>query len=55
MGYRYLRKPKNGLRLETEEIGDKLFIHNYRHGGAGVTLSWGCALQAAQMLENAAG
>lgn len=55
VGYRYLRKPENGLRLETEEIGDKLFIHNYGHGGAGVTLSWGCAQKVVQMLEKATG
>jgi hypothetical protein len=50
LGYRYIRKKENGLRLETEEIGDKLFIHNYGHGGAGVTLSWGCALKVAELL-----
>ncbi|MEX0722516.1 MAG: FAD-dependent oxidoreductase [Gracilimonas sp.] len=51
MGYRYIRKEENGLRLETEEMGDKLVVHNYGHGGAGVTLSWGCALKAAQLLD----
>jgi hypothetical protein len=51
MGYRYIRKEENGLRLETEEMDDKLIIHNYGHGGAGVTLSWGCGLKAAQLLD----
>ncbi|MEQ8524481.1 FAD-dependent oxidoreductase [Gracilimonas sp.] len=51
IGYRYVRKKENGLRLETEELHDKLFIHNYGHGGAGVTLSWGCALEVLQLLE----
>jgi len=23
-------------------------VHNYGHGGAGVTLSWGCALDVTQ-------
>lgn len=51
VGYRYVRKKENGLRLETEVIDDKLIIHNYGHGGAGVTLSWGCALKTTELLE----
>lgn len=34
---------RGGLRLETEELGQKLWIHNYGHGGSGITLCWGCA------------
>ncbi len=30
-------------RLEPETVGDKFVVHNYGHGGAGITLSWGCA------------
>ncbi len=48
-GYRYIRSRNNGLRLESEELNNKLIIHNYGHGGAGITLSWGAALKAAQM------
>ncbi len=55
VGYRYLRKEEDGLRLETQEMGNKLFIHNYGHGGAGVTLSWGCAGEVVKMLEKAIG
>ncbi|MDR9418168.1 FAD-dependent oxidoreductase [Gracilimonas sp.] len=51
MGYRYVRKNQNGLRLEKEKLGDKLIIHNYGHGGAGVTLSWGCAEKMVEMLN----
>jgi len=50
VGYRYIRNHKDGLRLESETAGDKQVIHNYGHGGAGVTLSWGCALDIAHNL-----
>lgn len=40
-----LRPARPLVRLEPERLGDTLVIHNYGHGGAGVTLSWGCAAQ----------
>lgn len=30
-----------GFVIEAERLGHKLLVHNYGHGGAGVTLSWG--------------
>jgi glycine/D-amino acid oxidase-like deaminating enzyme len=36
-----------GFRVATERLGDTLVIHNYGHGGGGVSLSWGTARLAA--------
>lgn len=47
IGYRYIRNRQNGLRIEEEAVSGKRIIHNYGHGGAGVTLSWGCAIEVA--------
>ncbi|WP_375382488.1 FAD-dependent oxidoreductase [uncultured Sphingomonas sp.] len=30
-----------GPRLDVEQLGDKLVVHNYGHGGSGWSLSWG--------------
>jgi glycine/D-amino acid oxidase-like deaminating enzyme len=34
---------ESGFVLRAERIGDKLLVHDYGHGGGGVTLSWGTA------------
>jgi D-amino-acid oxidase len=38
-----------GYVVEAQRIGTKMLIHNYGHGGAGITLSWGTAQQAVQL------
>ena len=38
-----LRPDRPSVRLEAEPLGRARCIHNYGHGGNGVTLSWGCA------------
>jgi D-amino-acid oxidase len=38
-----LRPGRPTVRLEAERFEGRQVIHNYGHGGAGVTLSWGCA------------
>lgn len=52
LGYRYIRNRNNGLRLEKDSAGEKDIFHNYGHGGAGVTLSWGCALKIAEQISS---
>ena len=38
-GLRPYRAP--GFVVRAEALGDKRLVHNYGHGGAGITLSWG--------------
>src|SRR6185295_7819450 len=33
----------SGFVVRSEKLGRKTIVHNYGHGGAGVTLSWGTA------------
>jgi D-amino-acid oxidase len=46
---------RSGVRVEADKLPDgRAVIHNYGHGGAGFTLSWGCAqtvLEIARTLE----
>lgn len=46
-----LRPVRSSVRLEAEEHGvGRVVIHNYGHGGAGVTLSWGCAREVVELV-----
>lgn len=40
-----------GFVVATEKLGNKLLIHNYGHGGAGITLSWGTATLAVDLVS----
>jgi glycine/D-amino acid oxidase-like deaminating enzyme len=43
----------SGFVVKTEVIGNKLLVHNYGHGGGGVTLSWGTASLAVDLARDA--
>ncbi|MFG2193715.1 FAD-dependent oxidoreductase [Streptomyces sp. NPDC048639] len=46
-----LRPFRPSVRIEPERLpGGALCVHNYGHGGGGVTVSWGCAEEAARMV-----
>jgi len=38
-----------GFRVAAEKLDDTLVVHNYGHGGAGITLSWGTAHLAVEL------
>jgi glycine/D-amino acid oxidase-like deaminating enzyme len=46
-GLRPYRAP--GFVVRAESMGDKRLVHNYGHGGAGITLSWGTSRLATQL------
>ncbi len=47
-----LRPGRPRVRLEQENFDGRSVIHNYGHGGAGYTLSWGCAEAVAQLAHH---
>ncbi len=42
-----LRPCRPEVRLEAEPFGGGVLWHNYGHGGAGVSMAWGCAAEIA--------
>ena len=51
LGHRVgLRPARDTVRLEREPLsGGRVLVHNYGHGGGGVTVAWGCAEVAAEL------
>jgi D-amino-acid oxidase len=43
-------RPAVRLQRETDHTNNRTIVHCYGHGGAGVTLSWGCAADVARLL-----
>jgi len=46
-----LRPSRPRVRLERTDLGGRHVIHNYGHGGSGVTLSWGCAAEVLDLVR----
>ena len=40
---------RSGFVVRAEPLGDKRLVHNYGHGGAGITLSWGSSRLATEL------
>ncbi|MFE2458267.1 FAD-dependent oxidoreductase [Streptomyces sp. NPDC059402] len=49
-----LRPVRKRVRLTDERHEDGVLVHNYGHGGAGVTLSWGCAREVMERVRSTA-
>jgi D-amino-acid oxidase len=46
-----LRPGRPTVRLDVDERSSAAkIVHNYGHGGAGITLSWGCAREVAEVV-----
>jgi D-amino-acid oxidase len=50
-----LRPGRPRVRFEHVQSSGFHLIHNYGHGGAGVTLSWGCANEVLSLVEEIVG
>jgi D-amino-acid oxidase len=48
-----VRPTRSRVRVESDRLQDgTLIVHNYGHGGAGVTLSWGCAVEVRELVRS---
>ena len=50
-----VRPSRHQVRVEYVEVAGVPVIHNYGHGGAGVSLSWGCARDVAEIVHDLRG
>jgi D-amino-acid oxidase len=46
-----LRPSRTEVRVEAEPTPRSTVIHNYGHGGGGITLSWGCAEEVLELVR----
>ncbi len=44
---------EKSIRLELEQIEGRVLVHNYGHGGGGITMAPGCAEEVRQMIAQA--
>jgi len=42
-----------GFVLRADKLDDKVLVHNYGHGGAGMSLAWGCGTLVGELAEPA--
>src|SRR5437763_10597948 len=40
---------RQGFVVRAEQLGEKRLVHNYGHGGGGITLSWGSSKLATEL------
>lgn len=48
-----LRPGRGAVRVEAEPLGSAWCVHDYGHGGNGVSLSWGCAREVLALASRA--
>lgn len=46
-----LRPSRAPVRLERDNLKDLQIIHNYGHGGSGITIFWGCAQDVFDLVQ----
>lgn len=54
-GIRPIRRETYRLETDAVSVDAKFVVHNYGHGGAGITMSWGCAEEVCKLVLAYAG
>jgi D-amino-acid oxidase len=50
---RGIRPVRHAVRLELATFEGRTIVHNYGHGGAGFTVSWGCGREVGRKVKTA--